>query len=212
MNNTASAASAATPSQLPLGLLGIAGIGSRPEKGVYREVLRLTGMSGTRNHVGWLLYGRSNSRGRVPPVSYADLAADGGISVSTVKRGVLDGERRGAWRRRGRRTKAGGLGANGYVLNLGGLFPMATPPRVTQTLGGRVTQTLGGRVTQTLERTKGLRTKGSPPLPPRTGGSFDGRPTGRCPVDGCPGFLRSDGRGGSTCDGCGRVQRVSASP
>ena len=93
-----------------------------PEKGVWRQVLRLTGLKGPAHHVGWLLYGRSNRHGRVPPLTYQEIATDGGISAATVKRGITAGERGGAWKRTGRRGKGGNFAANGYALNLGGRF------------------------------------------------------------------------------------------
>ena len=120
--------------QLALALIGAVGDGKPPEKGLWREVLRLTGMRGVRHHVGWLLYGRSNRKGRVPPISYAEIAEDGGISVRSVIRSIEDGERAGAWKRKRRRSKRAGHVANGYELNLGGRFKEA-PPCVSETQG-----------------------------------------------------------------------------
>lgn len=107
-----------------------------PERGLWRELLRLAGACGPVHHVAWILYGRMSDRGRVEGCSYGHVAADGGISGATVKRALCELKRIGVVRQRRTRAKDGRHGRNVYELNLGGGFTKGHTdprPRVTQT-------------------------------------------------------------------------------
>ena len=86
-----------------------------PDRGLWRELLSLSGASGPVHHVCWILYGRMDRQGRVKAKAQT-LADDGGLGVRTVHRSLTEAKRIGAvrWQRK--------RGASWYELNLGGGF------------------------------------------------------------------------------------------
>ena len=197
--------------QLRLSLVG-AVPDRTPDRGFYRELLTAARVSGGAHHVAWILYGRSDPRGRVKGCTESVIAADGGVSRAKVSRGIRELKRVGAMRQRRTRTKGGNFATSWYELNLGGGFTMRhidARPCASVTHGTYVglpyvdqdppQPPASGGPARPAQAARPSRRRSRPD--PTGGYQTLGRITGRCA---CGGFMRSTGHVGDPdrCPDC----------